>query len=302
MTEGWPANEDTGVIAPDDTAAHEVVRVDPPATPGREPPPAPGPLPGPPRGWLAAENPWPWLALVVVAVAALLVWLLLVRGHHSSPIVPRVVGLGQRAAVARLTRDGYDVTVVRRAGSAPAGRVFAQRPGAGARLGHRQAVTIDVANGTRTRAAPAATATATQPKRALAARFAVPDAGGADQPAAGGDVQAAGLVPDSYPVSSSAPAGTVVAQDPSPGTKLPAGASVRLDVSVGAGNRASVAVPDVTGSSAAAARARLWAAKLTVRTVYARASTPSKAGFVLSESALGGRLPAFSQVTLTIGR
>jgi beta-lactam-binding protein with PASTA domain len=53
----------------------------------------------------------------------------------------------------------------------------------------------------------------------------------------------------------------------------------------------------VTGQTAAQARAALLQAKLTVKTVYKR----GKAGIVLAESPTGSA-PAYTQVTITVGR
>jgi hypothetical protein len=56
-------------------------------------------------------------------------------------------------------------------------------------------------------------------------------------------------------------------------------------------------VPNVVGQQASAARAALLDAKLTVRTVYKQ----GKLGVVLAESPTG-TAPAYTQITLTVGR
>jgi len=299
--------DDTGVLRPadEDTAVHEAVAahsVAPERAPVPPPvAPQPGP-PGPPRGWLAVENPWPWLLLVLVVVAGLLVWLLVLRGHDHAPTVPRVVGLRQGAAVGRLTRAGYDVTVVRAPSTRPANVVFGQRPGAGVRLGKGQRVTIDVANGARPLARPkAAPLTTTATTATTGASVTVPSVTGQALADAGGAIEAAGLVPDSYPVPSSQPAGTVVGQSPSAGATLVAGRSVRLNVAKGKGG-SSVSVPDVSGQTAADARAALWNAQLTVRTIYAHAPSSAQIGHVLGETGAGGTVAPYAQVTITVGR
>jgi serine/threonine-protein kinase len=279
-----------------------------PAAAAGPPPPVPPPdaappppLQGPPRGWLAVENPWPWLLLVLLPVAALLIWLFLIRGHSDRTTVPRVVGLTQPAAIKKLNDAGFDVTAVRRPGKAPAGVVFAQKPGAGSQLKKKQTVTIDVSNGVAPK--PSATSPTTTAKTATttpaAPTVTVPDITGKAQAEAGAAIETLGLVPDSYPADAADPAGTVVSQDPAAGAKLPAGKSVRLNVSTGGGSQQSVKVPNVTGQKAADARAKLWAAELTVRTVYEKGA----AGVVLRQQpAGGGQAAAFSQVTLTVGR
>ena len=276
-----------------------------PVAGGTPPPPvpppdaAPEPPPGPPPGWLAVENPWPWLALVLVAVAALLVWLFAIRGSSDRATVPRVVGLSQPVAIKKLQDAGFNVTAVRKPAKSPAGRVFAQRPGAGTQLKKKQSVLIDVSNGVAPKLPPPKTSTSTTATVATAPQVAVPDVKGKVLTEAGPAVEAAGLVPDTFPTNGTQPPGVVVSQDPAAGTKVAAGKSVHLDVSTGGANRPASTVPDVTGQKAADARAKLWAAKLTTRTDYAKGTI----GVVLRQQpAGGGQAPAFSQVVLTVGR
>ena len=280
-TEEWPVAEAT------------------PPPPVPPPDAAPEPPPGPPPGWLAVENPWPWLALVLVAVAALLVWLFAIRGSSDRATVPHVVGLSQPVAIKKLQNAGFNVTALRKPAKAPAGRVFAQRPGGGTQLKKKQTVVIDVSNGVAPKLPPPKTNTSTTATVATAPPVAVPDVKGKVQTEAGPAIEAVGLVPDTFPVSGGQTPGVVVAQSPAAGTKIPAGKSVHLDVSTGGGNQPASTVPDVTGQTAADARAKLWAAKLTTRTVYAKGTV----GVVLRQQpAGGGQAPAFSQVTLTVGR
>jgi beta-lactam-binding protein with PASTA domain len=271
-----PPEEDTGVISAEDTAELRAV----------EPGPAPLPPGPPPR--LRAENPWPWLLLVLVAVAALLVWLFLFHGRSNRHTVPRVVGLSQQAAFAALNRAGFDAKAVRQPSGRPRGVVFAQAPGAGTRLKKGQTVTVDVASGARPPAASRAKAPAkTKTTTVARARVAVPDVTGKPLADAGAAVAAAGLVADSRPVSGGGAAGTVTAQSP----------HVVLSVAAG-GTGATVPVPDVTARTAAEALARLWAARLTARTLY----RSGKVGVVLEQQPGPGQAPAYTQVTLYVGR
>jgi beta-lactam-binding protein with PASTA domain len=276
-----------------------------PVAGGTPPPPvpppdaAPEPPPGPPPGWLAVENPWPWLALVLVAVAALLVWLFAIRGSSDRATVPRVVGLSQPVAIKKLQDAGFNVKAVQTAGKAPKGEVFAQRPGAGTQLKKKQTVLIDVSNGVAPKLPPPKTGTSTTATVATAPQVAVPDVKGKVQTEAGPAIEAVGLVPDTFPASGGQTPGLVIAQDPAAGTKIAAGKSVHLDVATGGANQPASTVPDVTGQKAADARAKLWTAKLTTRTVYAKGVV----GAVLRQQpAGGGQAPAFSQVVLTVGR
>ena len=263
------------------------------------PPPASAP-PGPPPGWLRAENPWPWLLLVLVAAAAILIWFFLVRGHSNRHTVPRVVGLSQQAAVAKLNKDGFDSKAVLQPSRRPRGQVFAQKPGAGSQLKKGQLVVIDVSNGvkpvtSKPKTTTTSAATTTTPP---ATKVAVPDVAGRPLPDAGAAIAAKGLVPNSAPTAASQAPGTVTAQSPAAGTSVSAGSAVNLSVSKGPANQPPVSVPNVTGRTAAEALSKLWAAKLTARTVYRNGKT----GIVLQQQPGSGQAPAYAQVTLYVGR
>jgi eukaryotic-like serine/threonine-protein kinase len=290
---------------PDDTRGH------PPVAPPPAGPPPPRDPEVPPR---LARDVWPWLALLgILAVAALLVWLLVLnRDSSKGKVVPAVVGMQQQQAIAKLTGEGFNVRAVVGPASKPAGIVAAQKPGGGSRLDKGQTVVIDVSNGhavstTTTAAAttaPTATAapTATTPGTTTApsATAAVPNAVGQDAASGAGQVEAAGFVAETDPVSASGSPGSIVQEDPAAGTRAGAGSVVRLSVAVGS-NRPAQQVPDVTGQKAGAARAALLDAKLTVRTEYEK-SPAAKAGSVLSQSpAAGTSVPAYTQVTIVVG-
>src|SRR5579884_598355 len=259
------------------------------------PPPAPEEPAPPPPGLLLADV-WPWLALLgVLVVAGLLVWLFVFhdRGHKGA-IVPTVVGLPQQQAVARITRDGIDVSVIISPSAKPRGVVVSQSPGGGARIGKNQAVTLQVSNGhaIQTATTTAATTATTQ------STVAVPSVTGQDMASAAGQIEAAGFVAETDPVSASGTAGSVVSEAPAAGSSAPAGSVVRLSVATGT-KRPPVPVPNLTGQKAAAARAALLNAKLTAKTVYKKG--PAKdVGVVLAESPTGTQ-PAYAQITLTVG-
>jgi hypothetical protein len=141
------------------------------------------------------------------------------------------------------------------------------------------------------------TTVTTQPKLAQ-----VPSVSGQTQIAAIDSVQAAGLVPNSYPVSSSRQRGTVVAQNPSGGGQLQAGQAVRLNVSTGTGQRPTVTVPDVTGQQASDGRLTLARAKLCILSSTRKATTASQAGTIVAESpSPGTSVQQFAQVTIYVG-
>jgi eukaryotic-like serine/threonine-protein kinase len=271
----------------------------PPPPPAAVPPP---PESGPPRFLL--EDAWPWLALLgILALAALLVWLFVFNSRGSKGrTVPAVVGRPQQTAVAELQKDGFGVKEIIGPSRRPRGIVASQVPGGGSRLDKGQTVTINVSNGRplvtpSTNASTTTTsATTTAATTTTAAAQSVPDVGGQDLASAAGQVEAAGFVAETDPVTASGAPGSVVQEDPAAGTQAPAGSIVKLSVAVGS-NRPPTQVPDVVGQQAPAARATLLEAKLTVRTVYKH----GKLGVVLAETPTG-TAPAYTQVTLTVGR
>jgi beta-lactam-binding protein with PASTA domain len=278
----------------DDTQSFRTVEVE------ETPPPPTGP---PPRALL--DDVWPWLAaLGLLAVAALLVWLFVFRDSGGTKrTVPAVVGLQQQQAITKLNAAGYDVRAVREPAKQPRGTVAAQSPGGGSQLPKGATVTVRVSNG---RALPAAGTTTVQaPSNATTttatttaappATTQVPDVTGQDEASAAGQVEAAGLVPETDHAQGSGTAGSVTQQNPAGGGQANAGATVTLDVVTGS-SPPTVQIPNVVGESASDARAALANAKLTFKTAYKQ----GKPGVVLAQSATGSA-PAYTQVTLTVG-
>lgn len=280
----------------EDTQRFQTAELERPAPP---PPPA-----GPPPSVLA--DVWPWLLLLaVLALAGLLVWLFVFHHrHHTKHVVPAVVGLQQQAAVARLKRAGYSVEVVltpvRK--QQPRGVVTSQKPGGGSQLPTGSTVALGVSNGHVLKTPPPATTTqstttTTHVTTTVAAPASqVPDVTGQEMAAAAGQVEAAGFVAETDPVQAGGTPGSVIQESPPGGTQGKAGETVTLGVAVPS-SRPSTTIPDVTGQSAAQARATLLRAKLTVKTVY----KSGKAGIVLGESPTGSA-PAYTQVTISVGR
>lgn len=256
------------------------------------------------------QDVWPWLALLgILALAALLVWLFAVRGNdHKGHLVPAVVGLQQQQAIAKLTGDGFSVRAIIGAASKPRGIVVSQSPGAGTRLGTSQSVVIHVSNGRPVAVTPVTTTTAATTTEATtttaatttpAANAAVPDVTGQDAASGAGQLEAAGFVAETDPVSASGTPGSIVAESPSGGGQAPAGSVVKLSVATGS-SRPSEQVPSVVGQKAAAARAAILDAKLTVRTID-KPGSPKNRGVVVAQSPSGGSQPAYTQVTITVG-
>ena len=273
----------------------------PPATrpppPAGPPPPPAGPPPAPPPGLI--RDVGPWLALLgLLAAAGLLVWLFVLRDRHHQHVVPAVVGLQRGPAIRRLTKDGYPVTAILGPSAKPSGIVVSQKPGGGSQLPKGDRVTIHVSNGRPVAVTTTTTATTTQATTTTAASTAVPDVVGQDMASGAGQVEAAGFVPETDPVTASQQPGQVLRESPT--GRAPAGSTVQLAVAVGA-SRPQRAVPGVVGRTASDARAALLAAKLTVRTQY-RSAAKKDAGNVLAQSPSGGTVPAYTQVTITVGR
>jgi eukaryotic-like serine/threonine-protein kinase len=274
---------------------------------GPAPPAAPPPA-GPPRR-SPSDDVWPWLiGLLVLVVGALLVWLFVFHnGKNDEPVVPAVVGMQQNDAIKRLTDDGYGVKAFVEPASRPRGIVVSQAPGGGSQLRKGATVTLHISNGRRlgVTTAPTKTTTATTSPgttTAPAATAKVPDVVGQDMASGAGQIEAAGFVSETSPVTSaSVPDGQIVQEAPAAGSQAPAGSAVQLQVAAGS-SRSQVQVPDVVGQKAGAARATLMQAKLTVRTEY-RKGAAKDAGVVLAQApAAGTGAPAYTQVTITVGQ
>jgi beta-lactam-binding protein with PASTA domain len=231
--------------------------------------------------------------------------------NDKGPLVPAVVGLPQQRAVAELTGRGFNVKAIVGPSKRPRGIVASQIPGGGTRLATGQTVTLHVSNGrpvaavpTTTTATTTTTTTATtatgQTSTAPGASAPVPDVVGQDDASGAGQVEAAGFVAETDPVSGSGAPGSIMAENPAAGADAQVGSVVRLDVATGS-SRPAVQVPNVVGQKASSARAALLAAKLTVRTDFKKGPAKS-VGVVLSQSpAAGGSAPAYTQVTIVVG-
>lgn len=282
-----------------------------PPPPGPPPPPPVAPPPGPRPPGFAFRDVGPWLGLLaVLAVAGLLVWLFVLRDRgNKGPTVPAVVGMQQQRAVPELTSKGFNVKVIVGPAKSPRGIVVSQAPGGGTRLARGQTVALHVSNGHAVTVVPTTTTAATttaqtttlsSTQTTAATTAPVPGVLGQDAASGAGQVEAAGFVAETDPVSASGTAGSIVQEAPASGSAAPVGSVVVLNVAVGS-SRPSVHVPNVANQKAAAARNALLTAKLTVRTDYRKGPAKS-VGVVLSESpAAGGSAPAYTQVTIVVG-
>jgi len=209
----------------------------------------------------------------------------------SKPVtVPPVVGLTEAAATATLSRLGFRLSVSRISSPKPKGTVVSQEPAAGTRAQKGSVVGLNVSTGPSTTTGPTATGVV------------VPKVVGLSQSAAFARIERVGLKPNSFPVASSRPTGTVVSQAPAGGTRATPRSSVRVDVSQGTGGKLRP-VPDTVGQTEKEARRTLVDAGFTVQTADKPVTKRSENGIVVRQKPVAGeRAPVASQVVIYVGR
>jgi eukaryotic-like serine/threonine-protein kinase len=238
------------------------------------------------------------------------------KGPHSVA-VPNLISLSEADGVAQLTTAGLKADVHQVPSSQAPGKIIAQNPVAGTSVDPGSTVRLNVSKGktqtttvttttqtTATATRPittvpttSTTTTVTTPTITTTAQATVPDVVGAGLLSAVSQMRSAGLLADSYPVASSDPGGTVVAQNPDAGSNVDSGSIVRLNVSVGT-DRPALDVPDVTGATQAVAR-RTLSKTFTVRTVY----RSGQAGIVVGQLPdAGAQAKRWAQVIIYVGR
>jgi beta-lactam-binding protein with PASTA domain len=228
----------------------------------------------PPRGPLV----WPWLlALLLLVIGGLVALWLLTRDDDkkssNSVVVPNVIGQSQSAAVERLKGQGLVARVVTKPSDAPAGKVFAEEPGAGTQVARRSSVTLSVS---------------------AANVIAAPNVVGNTAAAATAELRAQGLAVRTSSVASSKPRGTVLSQSPAAGAKVAKGSTVVIRIS-----RGMVSVPDVVGRTRATAVSAIRAAGLVPQAFTVPSAQPK--GTVVSQSPKAGkRVPGGSKVRLNL--
>ncbi len=232
------------------------------------------PPPPPPRGPLV----WPWLLVLLLLVIGGLValWLLTRDDDTKSSnavVVPNVIGQPQSEAVARVNGTGLVARVVTKPSDAPAGRVFAEEPGAGTRVAQKSVVKLSVS---------------------AANVVAVPNVVGELATAATAELRAQGLAVGTSSVASSKPRGTVLSQSPAAGAKVAKGSTIVIRVS-----RGMVSVPDVVGQTRSTAVPAIRAAGL-VPQAFTVPSAQSKGTVVSQSPKAGKRVSGGSKVRLNI--
>ena len=238
--------------------------------------------------------------------------------------VPAVVGLRTARAESMLRESGLGAAVERRRSRAPAGTVLQAKPKEGSRVERGAAILLIVSNGRRpvpgstttTEEEPAPTVTETQAAPTVTERpsdtvIVEPEPELSEVPGvlhvgfvdSARMVEDRGYVAETYPVASSAPRGSVVRQEPGPGTPLARGRTVKLYVAVGKGSRGAVELSDYSGLPERQARELLLREGFTVRVRDLAAPSRRLVGKVLKQApAAPKRLPVLSQVVLYVGR
>lgn len=214
---------------------------------------------------------------------AALAWMVLPRGLPRASggvvAVPDLVGTDVADAERLLTERGLTPRVVTVQSPEPAGRVLRQRPEAGRRIARGDPVELTVSEG--------------RPP------VEVPGVVGEDLEVARGALEAAGFEVQVRAVASAEPAGTVVGQDPAPGTLLVPDQPVVVEVSNG---RPPVEVPDVVGTHVDEARRQLEALGLRVVVAIQSVTTGQDHGRVLRQVPSPGQVvEAGATVTITVG-
>jgi len=252
--------------------------------------------PAPPPPWYR-EYWWLWLVALLLIVAGIIAFFALrgdggdVKQAEQRVKVPNVVGQPERTARATLEDLGFDVEVVRQSSDQPRGIVVEQDPGAGSRLAPGRSVSLSVSTG------PEPTQTVTQTRTVTSGpeTTELPDVVGEEYPDAVEQLVDAGFLPDSFAVDSTEERGNVVGEQPKGGTQVPAASPVRLDVSLGSGERDERQVPDLTGQPLGDALVACAQAGFTCRT----AGGPGRE--VTGQRPVSGGATELAQIELSTG-
>jgi eukaryotic-like serine/threonine-protein kinase len=206
--------------------------------------------------------------------------LLSVSSGPGTAKVPGVDGLTEREATRKLDRAGFRVDPRHRfSNDVPSGRAVGTEPARGTKLEQDQVVTLLVSRGSNL--------------------VEVPSVLGLQQDEAESQIEDVGLLPNVETEDSTEPEGTVIAQDPGPGS-APRGSEVMITVSTGAG---ATVVSSVIGESKQGGRATLRAQGLKVAVEKQDVTSPDDDGIVLEQAPEGGtRVARGSTVTIVVGR
>jgi len=227
------------------------------------------------------------------------VLLTLSKGSGRPVAVPRVVGLTDAVATAKLTALGFRVRVARIASTKPKGLVLSQEPAQGTKAAPGSVAGLNVSDGPTTTTTTTTTGTSTTP---LTRGPSVPKVVGMGQAEAFARLERAGFRVDSFPVASSRPRGLVVRQRPAAGARAAPRSVVRISVSLGPGARPFRVVPDVSGMTETAAKRVLVLVGFTVRALLPADDVTSGGDVVVDQKpSAGARVRAGSQVAIYLG-
>ena len=192
--------------------------------------------------------------------------------------VPSVAGLSPAAAIKRLEKQGFQVTMKQRySNSVPRGAVIGTEPAAGTQLSTAQPVTLLISRGANT--------------------VTVPNVVGLEDQVALTTLQNAGLAGAEVQRDSTEPQGKVLSQSPGAGKRVARGSQVTIFASTGA-----ITVPDVTGQTRKTAVTALKKAGFTVAVTEETTADPTEVGRVISEFPPGGsRGQRGDTVTISVG-
>jgi serine/threonine-protein kinase len=221
--------------------------------------------------------------------------LLTISKGGQTVALPRVVGLTEAVATAKLDRVGFRASVSRVPSTKPEGLVVSQEPAQGANAPKGSIVGIKVSDGP---SVTTETGTTTTP---VPGGPAVPMVVGMGQAAAMARLERTGFRADSYPVASRRPRGLVVSQRPAGGTRAPPQTVARLGVALGPGVRPFRVVPDVAGLKEADAKRVLVRVGFTVRALEPANGTSEGAVVTDQRPSADARARAGSQVLIYLG-
>lgn len=203
---------------------------------------------------------------------------LVISGGPGTVPVPAVVGRPQEEAVQLLEDAGFRTRIEREySDSVPEGAVISTSPAPGRQATRGRTVTVTVSRGSQ--------------------GVEVPQLVGLQRDEAEARLQQAGLSADVAEQETTQPPGTVMKQDPPPGTRVDRGATVQLTVA-----KERPEVPDVITNTPEEATAALQQAGYRVQTRERQVTDPAQVGTVIDQSPdPGTRRSSGATITIVIG-
>jgi beta-lactam-binding protein with PASTA domain len=194
--------------------------------------------------------------------------------------VPDVVGAREADAISTLRAAGLVPNAVDIFSDEPSGTVIAQDPKGGRSVVRGSTVRINISKGPQT--------------------VGLPNVIGQSYDSAAEQLRRAGFTPARRDIDATEPEGTVVGQDPDPGTLVPPGTRVTLSVSTG---QSTTAIPDVRGLDESSAQATLENEGWQVLIRDTPTQNPDEEGIVISQTPPPGQqAEPGARVTLFVGR